>query len=169
MRRLGLIGYFLGLALLACNLGSPAPAPTIPPSSVALAITSTVPVVLPTPIAATPSPSLTSCTVRADWPVYLVVTGDTLGDLAVRTGSTSAALTQANCLSDANSIYPGQQLHVPRQPVGQASTQRIQFAPGSSSGSVSGSLGHSQSFILNARAGRFCQESGPSGLVRQRK
>ncbi len=158
MRRVGLLVCFLVMTTLACNLGSPAVPPTsLPsPSAAALTITSTAPVVLSTstPIPATTSPSLTACTVRTDWPIYTVATGDTLGDLAVRTGSTTPDLAQANCLSDANSIYPGQQLHVPRQPVGEPSTRRIQFAPGSSSGSVSGSLRQPQSFILNARAGQ---------------
>jgi hypothetical protein len=46
----------------------------------------------------------------------VVVSGDTLGTLAQRTGSTIAQLSTANCLSNANQIAVGQQLRVPRQP-----------------------------------------------------
>lgn len=60
--------------------------------------------------------SRTNCTVRTDWIDYRVVSGDTLGSIATRTGSTSSALAQANCLSDANSIRVGQILVVPALP-----------------------------------------------------
>ncbi len=68
---------------------------------------------VPTVVQPTPIPS---CTPRNDWPQYTVVVGDTLGRIAVRTGTTAAALTQANCLANANLISVGQSLRVPRQP-----------------------------------------------------
>lgn len=56
------------------------------------------------------------CTPRTDWPVYVVVGGDTLASIASSTGSTTAQLTSANCLSNANLIAVGQQLRVPTLP-----------------------------------------------------
>lgn len=60
--------------------------------------------------------SESNCTVRTDWLTYRVVEGDTLGSIASRTGTTTSALTQANCLNDPNSIRVGQQLVVPNLP-----------------------------------------------------
>ncbi|MEP6985020.1 MAG: LysM domain-containing protein [Chloroflexota bacterium] len=68
----------------------------------------TVTVVQPTP--------LPNCTPRADWLVYRVAVGDTLGQIAVRSGTSAASLIQANCLTNANLISVGQTLRVPRQP-----------------------------------------------------
>ncbi len=57
------------------------------------------------------------CFIRTDWPIYVVQAGDTLLKIAQRTGSTVAALATANCISNANIVYTGQQLHVPNLPV----------------------------------------------------
>jgi LysM repeat protein len=65
------------------------------------------------PTSAAP-PVVTNCTVRTDWPVYTVQSGDTLGVIAGRTGSTISALTTANCLANPDSIAVGQQLRVPQ-------------------------------------------------------
>jgi LysM repeat protein len=54
-----------------------------------------------------------TCSLRTDWPVYIVSAGDTLGNLAQRTGTTASTLSAANCLTDANLITVGQQLRVP--------------------------------------------------------
>ncbi|GAB4465073.1 MAG: hypothetical protein Kow00120_30590 [Anaerolineae bacterium] len=67
----------------------------------------------PTP-QATPTPA---CAVRADWPVYVVVRGDTLFRIAEAAGSTVAALAEANCLENPDRIFVGQRLHVPRLPI----------------------------------------------------
>lgn len=58
----------------------------------------------------------TACTRRTSWPTYTVAAGDTLAGIARRTGSTTAELSTANCLSDPNLISTGQALYVPRQP-----------------------------------------------------
>ena len=74
----------------------------------------------PLPVAIQPTSQPTSaptCTPRTDWPLYTVVTGDTLGKVAVRSGTSTAALIQANCLTNANLISVGQSLRVPRQPL----------------------------------------------------
>lgn len=56
------------------------------------------------------------CILRTDWPTYTVSRGDTLSGIARRTSSTVAELTAANCLSDANLLFAGQVLYVPRLP-----------------------------------------------------
>jgi LysM repeat protein len=58
-----------------------------------------------------------SCLVRTDWPIYIVVRGDTLYKIAQRYGTTSGVLASANCLPNINVIYSGQQLRVPPSPV----------------------------------------------------
>ncbi|MFN8379715.1 MAG: Gmad2 immunoglobulin-like domain-containing protein [Anaerolineae bacterium] len=63
-----------------------------------------------------------TCNVRTDWPVYTVQAGDTLFSIATEVGSTTNELTIANCLSNPNMIYTGQQLHVPQSPSAPAST-----------------------------------------------
>jgi LysM repeat protein len=66
---------------------------------------------------ATPQPTAApTCTPQTNWPMYIVVAGDTLGRVAVRAGTTTATLMQANCLTNANLIAVGQSLRVPRQP-----------------------------------------------------
>ncbi|MCC6803008.1 MAG: LysM peptidoglycan-binding domain-containing protein [Anaerolineae bacterium] len=56
------------------------------------------------------------CYVRTDWPIYIVQVGDTLLRVAQRTGSTVTELAYGNCLPNANLVYVGQQLRVPRLP-----------------------------------------------------
>ncbi len=74
------------------------------------------PQVSPTLIAIQPT-NTTACVPRTDWPTYQVAVGDTIGQIAARTGTAAAALTQANCLTNANLISVGQTLRVPRQPL----------------------------------------------------
>lgn len=83
------------------------PLPSVTPTQVATATTSAVNT--PVPVA--------NCSPRADWPIYVVVAGDTLAGIAQRTGSTVGDLTAANCLANANTIFVGQQIRVPRLPV----------------------------------------------------
>ena len=58
-----------------------------------------------------------SCTIRTEWPVYIVGETDTLFNIARRTGSTVTELVQANCLTNAGQIFTGQRLYVPNRPV----------------------------------------------------
>ncbi|MCL4879275.1 MAG: LysM peptidoglycan-binding domain-containing protein [Anaerolineae bacterium] len=73
-----------------------------------------------TPVLPTVPPT---CTVRTDWPTYRVGAGETLSQIAARTGSSVQQLAQANCISDANLIRQGQLLRVPRLPAVAAPTQ----------------------------------------------
>lgn len=69
----------------------------------------------PTITETSPPPPEPSCTVRTDWQVYVIQSGDTLYNIAQRTGTTVPALMQANCLNS-TLIYTGQRLRVPRLP-----------------------------------------------------
>ncbi len=57
------------------------------------------------------------CVVRTDWPLYTVVRGDTLFKIGQRYGTTTTVIMTANCLTNPNLIYAGQQLRVPPGPV----------------------------------------------------
>ncbi len=112
------------LASAGCNLSvnvvdNPQPSPTsTQPNAVVERPTIKSVTATSAPATVTPIPPtlVPNCTPRADWPLYKVVTGDTLGRIAVRAGSSTAELIQANCLTNANLISVGQSLHVPRQP-----------------------------------------------------
>jgi LysM repeat protein len=113
---LGLIA--LALVSLACNLGVsavPTPTPFILVTPPVIIVTAT-----PTPrLATNPPPVITQpiCTPNTAWQIYFVRQGDTLANIAARSGTTVAALVQANCLTNPDVIFVGQALRVPRQPV----------------------------------------------------
>ena len=44
---------------------------------------------------------------------YVVRPGDTLGDIAIRHGTTVRALADANAIADPAALHPGQMLHIP--------------------------------------------------------
>lgn len=128
MRRFVFVLYVLGVATVACSLGNATGAPATQPSPIPTALSVGLPTSATVPAAATASS--TPCNVRSDWPIYTVTGGDTLSDIAARTGSTPGDLSLANCLSNPDSIFPGQQLRVPRQPVPkQASVTQATVAP----------------------------------------
>ena len=78
--------------------------------------TQTMTATLTTPVVITRN-APAGCQIRTDWSIYTVISGDTLMRIANRYGSTVTALTQANCLANANNIAVGQQLRVPVTPV----------------------------------------------------
>jgi hypothetical protein len=119
-------------AALACNLSlsgakptqtptflPPSPFPTqaplgtLTPTQFVIYITAT-PFATPIPQSNLATPF--GCVPYTTWPVYTVVAGDTLGQIAQRTGATLQQLTTANCLASAELIYVGQRLYVPRLP-----------------------------------------------------
>jgi hypothetical protein len=139
MRHSGPLGWrLIGAALLlvgaalACNLSTSGARPTATPTFVPpTPVPTQPPLVTPAPtqfviyITATPFPSTApqysaatpfGCVPYTAWPVYTVVAGDTLGQIAQRTGATLQQLTTANCLASAELIYVGQRLYVPRLP-----------------------------------------------------
>jgi hypothetical protein len=130
----------LALMLLACTLSSvpptqtPAPFPTIDP-----ALQFSAPL---TPNAAqsfgavtlTPTLEITgagmgdgttgavmganpNCPQPVGWIAYVVEAGDTLGLLSAQTDTPVADLAAGNCISDADTLYLGQTIYLPRQPV----------------------------------------------------
>jgi hypothetical protein len=142
-----LIGVALLLvgAALACNLSTSGARPTATPTFVPpTPVPTQPPLVTPAPtqfviyITATPFPSTVpqysaatpfGCVPYTAWPVYTVVAGDTLGQIAQRTGATLQQLTTANCLASAELIYVGQRLYVPRLPLTTTSTLTLTFIP----------------------------------------
>ncbi|MCE7948530.1 MAG: LysM peptidoglycan-binding domain-containing protein [Chloroflexi bacterium CFX4] len=117
----GLIALLaLGMAALACNLGvSTAPTPTpfvfITPPVIVVTATPTIGFATNTPAVVAPTQSF--CVPNTSWQIYFVRAGDTLATIASRSGTTVAALVQANCLANPDVIVVGQGLRVPRQPV----------------------------------------------------
>lgn len=117
-----LMGLGCSMATGAARQASPTSTPMALPTS--FPTTQPLPTAQPTAMAAatsTPAPTSTSapvanCTPRADWPIYIVVSGDTLADIAKRAASTVNELATGNCLANANAIFAGQQLRVPRIP-----------------------------------------------------
>ncbi len=63
-----------------------------------------------------PPPQITTCTVRLDWPLYIVEGGDTLFNIAREASTTVNDLVVANCLGDPDRLYSGQQLRLPQLP-----------------------------------------------------
>lgn len=72
-----------------------------------------VTVVLTVMLAFLALPTQAQCFPRTDWQSYTVVRGDTLQRIALRYGISTAELANANCLTNWNLIYRGQQLYVP--------------------------------------------------------
>jgi LysM repeat protein len=110
----------LAFAALACNLGVAAvPTPTpfimVSPPVIVVTATPTLRLASPTPIFV--APTQPACVPNTAWQIYFVQRGDTLANIASRSGTTVAALMQANCLTNPDLIFVGQALRVPRQPV----------------------------------------------------
>ena len=110
----------IALALVACNLSTAPPTPTVAPAT-------EIPLFFPS---LTPIPNLggvtpnvpveganPNCPIPPGWVTYTVEPGDSMGLLADQTDSSIAELTQANCLDNADQIFVGQLLYVPRTPV----------------------------------------------------
>jgi LysM repeat protein len=57
------------------------------------------------------------CNPPNGWMRYIVQSGDTLGVLASRTGTTLTTLINANCLANPNLLSVGQGLYLPRAPI----------------------------------------------------
>ncbi|GEM_PF-2867108 len=64
------------------------------------------------PSAAEPVPQNIQCTVQTNLPVYTVVAGDTLFEIASRANMSVDDIVRINCLPDRNTITVGQQLYV---------------------------------------------------------
>jgi LysM repeat protein len=82
---------------------------TVPPSA---SLLTTAPSLAPIPVQPSEPPREAPCPIPAGWTRYVVVPGDTIAGLASRTGLSSPAVLQANCLTSA-SIRAGQELFLP--------------------------------------------------------
>ncbi len=60
--------------------------------------------------------AISTCAVPSGWYAYNVAAGDTLGIIAVTIGSTITEIQNGNCLTNADIIYVGQVLYLPRLP-----------------------------------------------------
>ena len=125
-----------GLALLllvtlsACSLSATQPEEAAQRITPTLAVTAMLPATeTPEPMATeTSNPTATSlpqsgesgpaisCNPRTDWPLYTVVSGDTLANIARLVNSTTGTLTEANCLANPNMLVVGQHIRVPMLP-----------------------------------------------------
>ena len=124
-----LILFLLGglLTTLACNLTTIKPTP-IPTSTQPGQIVTSVPPTLfasITPLGfggfgnspTQPSAYTTPCAPPSGWVQYTVQDGDALANLASATGASVQDIVNANCLPDANTLYTGQVIYLPRSPV----------------------------------------------------
>lgn len=117
-----LLALLLILLIAACNLTRNAPTPTplatqgtplptFPPGTFNPSVT---PFDLNPP---TLDPNDGTCPQPVGWVAYVVETGDSLGALAEATGSTVAALEAANCMTNADTLFVGETIWLPNDPV----------------------------------------------------
>lgn len=91
----------------------------------------TTAVLIPSP-GETSEPSNSTCVAPAGWVLYVVQTGDTLFQLAIRTNTSVEQIKLANCLTS-NQILTGARVYLPFKP-----TTNTQIPPQESSPSTSG-------------------------------
>ncbi len=128
LQRLSVALIMLVGAALGCNLGASEATPTpIPASDTPFLIvtdqatadantTALTSVAVPPASTDVPQAQNIPCTYPANWPVYRVLAGDTLGTIAQRAQTTTDALVSGNCLPNADLISVGQLLRVPNVP-----------------------------------------------------
>lgn len=117
MRRFIVTLFVLVLASTACSIGGSLPTPTsiaVQPTVAQPPAETATTTLAPTPTdQSVPVPLSGNCTPRTEWQSYTVVSGDTLSNIAARTGTTVNDLVTANCLANSNVLLVGQQLRVP--------------------------------------------------------
>lgn len=116
---LGLLGLLVvGLVAIAgCGRSAPEGASAaldtgIEPAVAGIQVISEQPVVAPTPTSATVATTTATSAAMAGGS-YVVEAGDTLSVIAERFGVSIEALSQANSITDVNTIRPGQELIIP--------------------------------------------------------
>ncbi|MFN8530825.1 MAG: LysM domain-containing protein [Anaerolineae bacterium] len=121
--RLTLLTLFIGaLMVVACNLALPDPTPTPMPTQPRVA-TPIPGIPSITPLGGSGQPiSVTGdngqvCVIPSGWIEYTVEAGDSLSLLAEQTGSTVDQLVSTNCMTNADNLFEGQTLYLPRIPV----------------------------------------------------
>lgn len=124
---LGLVILLVIAATLACTLTAgteeptasrarttPLPTFAVPNTPFVIPSATSLPTAIPSPTSI--PPTVFNCTPFTSWPTIVIQAGDTLADIAARTGSSVDQLAQANCLTDPGLIYAGQPLYVPVLP-----------------------------------------------------
>ncbi len=112
----GLVVVCCLMALAGCGRDAPEGAAAAPvdgaePEVAGIEVISDDPVVVPTPTSSTTAPVPTTVVQAAG--TYVVQSGDTLSVIAERFGVSIDALSQANQITDVNTIRPGQELIIP--------------------------------------------------------
>lgn len=125
------LAFFATLLLLAaCNLSGNPSDDQQDAADVPLSATSTQHASSSNSDAEAPTAeSSSACPARADWFTYEVVSGDALGAIAARSGTSVEALSSANCLTNADNIWVGQVLRVPVRLTSQSNTLHITPLP----------------------------------------
>jgi len=98
-----------------------------------------------------------ACSYPANWAVYTVQAGDTLGTIAQRAQTTIDQLMSANCLSNPDLISVGQALHVPN-----ALATRVTVTPAAPNNATVGAIAISPSILVN---GVYQVAAGPITLT----
>lgn len=111
--------FMAGMMLIGCNLSQVEPTPTfaptpLPPTFDPNATLSSDNVA--TPIILTGEDG-SACRVPDGWLAYIVESGDSLSLLGEQTQTLPGDLAEANCLADEDSLFVGEVIYVPRQPI----------------------------------------------------
>lgn len=126
------IALVIALLVSACtlsqqgNLTTPTPATPViatplPGGAAPTMFPSVTPLGAPGGVPTNPIPEMLDgrpvCTPPVGWVQYTIQAGDFLGDLAEQTGASVAQLVTANCLENADAIFSGQVIYLPREPL----------------------------------------------------
>ena len=112
----------LAATLVGCGRSAPDDAsgvigggdPATEPATAGIRVVSEQTIVPPAPSTVAPAPTTTvAATTAATAASYVVQPGDTLSVIAERFGVSIAALSEANGITDVNTIRPGQELNIP--------------------------------------------------------
>lgn len=109
--RLSILLTFAALIITACNLAATGSTSTDVTIVTATPQLNTAPD--STGADSTASQGDGECVPRADWQVYVVEDGDTLGSISLEADISIDELAAGNCLTDPDNIFSGQEILVP--------------------------------------------------------
>lgn len=117
MRALALLALMV-LVTAGCNLTTTPPTPAAPPTEIQVVFPTSTPFFDPSvgTFVDVPSGANPNCPSPPGWVPYEVQNGDSLGVIAEEIDIGLSDLVSANCLTDANEIFAGQILFLPRLP-----------------------------------------------------
>ena len=119
-KALGICALLAAFVLSGCGRSDPNQAaaeetPGVEPDAAGVQVVSDNAVVEPSQTTLPPATTSTTAPPAAAATTYVVQSGDTLSVIADQFGVTLEALSQANNITDINSISPGQELIIPAQ------------------------------------------------------